>query len=66
MDKIVQDKELIDEKSGWLGFMVEDTEKSDDAMGAGYALISARLKRYVKPNQQGRDIESIMPLNKAI
>lgn len=59
-------KELIDEKSGWLGFMVEDTEKSDDAMGAGYALISARLKRYVKPNQQGRDIESIMPLNKAI
>lgn len=58
-------KQLIDEKSGWLGFMIEDTEKSDDAMGGGYALIAARLKKYTKPTEAQKNIESILPYHKA-
>jgi len=64
--KKVKFKTLIRQDTGWLGFKVEDTEKFDEPMAAGFTLIAVRGKRYVKPNQQGRDIESIMPLNKAI
>jgi hypothetical protein len=58
--------DLIGDKSGWLGLSVEDTEKSDDAMAAGYALVGARLKKYYKQSERSIDIENVMPLKKAI
>jgi len=57
--------ELINDKSGWLGFEVENTQKYDDAMGGGFALIASKEKRYVRVESQ-RDIQSIMPMRKVI
>lgn len=57
-------KELLGEKSGWLGFEVADTQKSDDAMGSGFAFIAAKEKRFFKESSK-RDINDIMPFRKA-
>ena len=57
---------LLGDKSGWLGFDVADTQKFDDAMAAGFALIAAKSKRYYKPQEETQHIESIMPYNTAI
>ena len=57
---------LIGDKSGWLGFEVGNTQKYDDAMAAGFALIAAKAKRYYKPQEETTKVESIMPYNKAI
>jgi hypothetical protein len=59
-------KTLIRKETGWMGFKVEDTEKFDEPMGAGITLIAVKGKKYVKQSDQRRDIESIMPYNKAI
>jgi len=64
--KKVYFKSLIRKDTGWLGFKVEDTQSFDEPMGAGFTLIAVKGKRYVKPNQDMQDINSIMPLNKAI
>lgn len=56
---------LIGDRSGWLGFEVDNTQKYDDAMAAGFALIAAKSKRYYKPQQATTTIESIMPYKKA-
>jgi hypothetical protein len=56
---------LLGDKSGWLGFDVADTQKYDDAMAAGFALIAAKSKRYYKPQEATQNIETIMPYNKA-
>ena len=58
--------QLLEEKSGWLGFDVSDTQKYDDAMAAGFAFIAAKSKRYYKPEETTKKIESIMPYRKAI
>ena len=58
--------ELLGDKSGWLGFDVGDTQKFDDAMAAGFALIAAKSKRYYKPQEATQKIETIMPYNRAI
>jgi hypothetical protein len=58
--------QLLGDKSGWLGFEVGDTQKYDDAMAAGFALIAAKSKRYYKPQEATQKIESIMPYRKAI
>jgi hypothetical protein len=58
---------LISQKSGWLGFAVDDTQKSDEAMSSGFALIAAKSKKYIIPNSDNiRNIEEIMPYRKAI
>lgn len=59
-------KDLLGEKSGWLGFDVGDTQKYDDAMGAGFALIAAKEKRHIKLEDNQRNIEDIMPFRKAV
>lgn len=64
--KKVYFKTLIRKEAGWLGFKVEDTQKFDEPMAFGFTLIAVRGKRYARPNQQMQDIESVMPLNKAI
>ncbi len=58
-------KELIGEKSGWLGFEVGDTQKYDDAMGSGIALIAAKEKRHFKTESK-KDIQSILPYHQAV
>jgi hypothetical protein len=56
---------LLGEKSGWLGFEIDNTQKYDDAMAAGFALIGAKAKRYYKPQGTTQKIESIMPYRAA-
>lgn len=56
---------LLGEKSGWLGFEIDSTQKYDDAMAAGFALIAAKAKRYYKPQEATKKIESIMPYRAA-
>jgi len=58
--------ELLGEESGWLGFQVEDTQKYDDAMASGFALIAAKVKKYVKQEEYSQSLESLMPYRKAI
>lgn len=55
-------KSLIED---WLNFIVEDTERYDEAMASGIALIAARAKKYMK-KETTQPIESIMPYNQAI
>jgi hypothetical protein len=58
---------VISAESGWLGFAVDDTQKSDEAMSSGIALIAAKAKKYaIKDNSNRRGIESIMPYSKAV
>jgi hypothetical protein len=64
--KKVYFKPLIADKSGWLGFVVEDTESADDAMAGGMTLISARAKKYMRPSDNQKHIENILPYKKAI
>lgn len=59
-------KDLLGEKAGWLGFEVSDTQKYDDAMAAGFALIAAKEKRYIKTEDNTRNIEDILPYRKAV
>lgn len=64
--KKVYFKSLLRKETGWLGFKVEDTEKFDEPMAAGITFIAVKGKRYARPNQDTRDVNSIMPLRKAI
>jgi hypothetical protein len=52
--------------TSWLNFEVGDTQKYDDAMASGFALIAAKQKRYVQMDTYSKSIESIMPYNKAV
>jgi len=63
--KKVNFKSLLRKDTGGLGFKVEETQKFDEPMAAGFCLIAVKGKRYSKPNQQMQDINDIMPLNKA-
>jgi len=58
--------DLLGEKSGWLGFEVDNTQKYDDAMAAGFTLIAAKTKRYYKPQETRKSVESIMPYRQAL
>lgn len=57
---------LMRKDTGWLGFKVEDTEKFDEPMAAGITLVAVKGKRYIKSQDQTRDIQSVFPMNKAI
>ena len=57
---------VLGDKQGWLGFEVGDTQKYDAAMAAGYALIAAKQKRYIKQESFSKNIENILPYNKAV
>jgi hypothetical protein len=58
-------KTLLDDRKGWLGFDVSDTQKYDEAMAAGFALIAAKAKKYIKQENYSKSIESILPYRKA-
>ena len=59
-------KSLIRKETGWLGFKIEDTQKFDEPMAAGITLIAVRGKRYSKMGDYTKNIESILPYNKAV
>lgn len=58
-------KNLMRKITGWLDFKVEETQKFDEPMGAGFTLIAVKGKRYVKPNQGTKDINDVLPMKKA-
>jgi len=53
--------ELLGEESGWLGFQVENTQKFDDAMGAGHTLYYAKSRRIIINKSDKKGIESVFP-----
>jgi hypothetical protein len=57
---------LLRKETGWLGFKVEDTEKFDEPMAAGITLVAVKGKKYIRSNDRKRDVESILPLRKAM
>ena len=59
-------KEMLSEESGFLGFEVENTQKYDDAMSAGFCFINVKHKKYVKPQTSKTNIENIMPYRQAV
>lgn len=50
----------------WLSFKIEDTEKHDEGMAAGMTLIAVKGRKFVRPGSNVKNIESILPYNKAI
>lgn len=59
-------KTLIRKDTGWLGFKVDDTQVFDEPIAAGITLIAVKGRKYAKPTQINKDVESILPYNKAI
>jgi hypothetical protein len=58
-------KSLLGKDAGWLGFKVEDTQKYDEAMGAGITLIAVKGRKYIRTTETSRDIEDYLPQNSA-
>lgn len=63
--KKVYFKTLIRKETGWLDFKVDETQRFDEPMAAGFTLIAVKGKKYIRPQKQQQSIESIMPLFKA-
>jgi len=59
-------KSLMRKVTGWLDFKVEETQKFDEPMAAGFTLIAVKGKKYSKPQDQTRSIQDIMPFRKAV
>ncbi len=59
-------KSLMRKITGWLDFKVEDTQKFDEPMAAGFTLIAVKGKKYKKAREQTANIENIMPYNRAV
>lgn len=64
--KKVYYKTLIRKDTGWLGFKVEDTQKFDEPMAAGFTLIAVHgVKNFKKLDSYQMNIEDILPYHKA-
>lgn len=59
-------KTLMRKITGWLDFKVEDTQKFDEPMAAGFTLIAVRGKKYSKQIDSKRTLQDIMPYKKAV
>lgn len=59
-------KTLIRKVTGWLDFKVEETQKFDEPMSAGFTLIAVKGKKVKRQNEKGKSIESILPYNIAV
>ncbi len=57
---------LMDKKTGWLDFKVEDTQKFDEPMSAGITLIAVKGLRKRRVVDQTGNIESILPYSTAV
>lgn len=58
-------KTLMRKEGGWLGFKVDDTQDSDEPMGFGFALIAVKGKKYIRREELQKNIEDILPYQKA-
>lgn len=58
-------RKLMQKDVGWLGFKVEETQKYDRPMAAGFTLISVKGMKVIKSSSRNRNIEDIMPQRKA-
>ncbi len=59
-------RSLIQKETGWLGFKVDDTQKFDEPMAAGFTLIAVKGKRSIRNIETQRSIEDILPYRQAI
>lgn len=59
-------KSLMRKETGWMDFKVDDTQKFDEPMAAGFTLIAVRGKKYKKTTDAKRTLQDIMPYRKAI
>ena len=59
-------KTLIRKATGWLDFKVEDTQKFDEPMAAGFTLIAVKGIRKMGLENTQKNIESFLPYNKAV
>ena len=59
-------RSLIQKETGWLGFKVDDTQKLDEPMAAGFTLIAVKGKRSIRNIETQRSIEDILPYRQAI
>ncbi len=59
-------KNLIRKITGWLDFKVEETQKFDDPMSAGFTLIAVKGRKFKRPTETTKGIESIMPYSQAV
>jgi hypothetical protein len=58
---------LLRKDTGWLGFKVDDTQKFDEPMAAGFTLIAVKGKfNLSKIKKQDISVESLMPYHKAV
>ena len=58
---------LLNKETGWLGFKVDDTQKYDEPMAAGFTLIAVKGKMNNKKYKtKPIDLESFLPMRKAI
>lgn len=59
-------KTLMRKGTGWLDFKIEDTQKFDEPMAAGFCLIAVKGKKFTKSVDSSRNIQDIMPFRRAV
>jgi len=59
-------KSLLRKGTGWLDFKIEDTQKYDEPMAAGFTLIAVKGKKFNKSVGNSVNVQDIMPYRKAI
>jgi len=64
--KKVYFKTLIRKVTGWLDFKVEETQKFDEPMAAGFTLISVKGVKQRRSQEQTKSVENILPYNIAV
>jgi hypothetical protein len=57
---------IAKETFGWLGFKVDDTQKSDEPMAAGFTLIAVKGKRKRSVMSSESAVEDLMPYRQAV
>lgn len=58
-------KSLLQKDTGLLGFKVDETQKFDEPMALGFTLIAVKGKKYIRREESKRNIEDILPYQKA-
>lgn len=58
-------KSLLENETGLIGFKVDETQKFDEPMALGYTLIAVKGKKYIRREEQERNIEDVLPYKKA-
>lgn len=58
-------KSLLETETGLIGFKVDETQKFDEPMSLGYTLIAVKGKKYIRREQYERNVEDLLPYNKA-